>query len=133
MKKINPRCDVHMYPKIPNARFLFLWLQFLGDVVCFHPTIYDVQPDIFGDISMQQSPFGSIVFYLWYLEVAWSWRKIFVLMASGRLNIAHPILRSKKPRFKCKANIKYVNGILVPCYSRFWVQLHSGSLEHHMH
>jgi hypothetical protein len=62
MKKINPRCDIRMYPKIPNVRFLFLWLQFLGGVVCFHPTIHDVQLDIVGDISMQQSPFGSIVF-----------------------------------------------------------------------
>jgi hypothetical protein len=33
----NQRCDVHMYPKKPNANFLFLWLQFLGAIVCFHP------------------------------------------------------------------------------------------------
>jgi len=33
----NPRCDVHMYPKKPNAKFLCFWLQFLGGIVCFHP------------------------------------------------------------------------------------------------
>jgi hypothetical protein len=24
--KNNPRCDVHMYQKKPNAKFMFLWL-----------------------------------------------------------------------------------------------------------
>jgi hypothetical protein len=37
MSKNNPRCDVHMYKNKPNAKFLFLWLQLLKGVVCFHP------------------------------------------------------------------------------------------------
>jgi hypothetical protein len=37
MNKNNPRYDVRMYPKKPNAEFLFLWLQFLRGVMCFHP------------------------------------------------------------------------------------------------
>jgi hypothetical protein len=39
MNKNNARCDVHKYPKKPNAEFLFLWLQFLGGVVCFRPKV----------------------------------------------------------------------------------------------
>jgi hypothetical protein len=38
--------------------------------------------------------------------------------------------------FKCKAKInlyKFVSGTLAPYYSRFWVQFHSRSQEHHMH
>ncbi len=37
MNKNNPRCDVQLYLEKPNAKFLFLRLQFLGGVVCFHP------------------------------------------------------------------------------------------------
>jgi hypothetical protein len=28
---------------------------------------------------------------------------------------------------------KYTSGTFVSCYSGFWVQYHSGSLEHHKH
>jgi hypothetical protein len=49
--------------------------------------------------------------------------KIFVLMASGGLNIAHPILqfdvlRFKKPSsLKEKINLyKFISGTLAPCY-----------------
>jgi hypothetical protein len=37
---------------------------------------------------------------------------------------------------KCKAKInlyKSISGTPTPCYSGFWVQYHSGSLEHHKH
>jgi hypothetical protein len=33
-----------------------------------------------------------VICYLCYLEVAWSWKKIFMLMASGVLNVTHPNL-----------------------------------------
>jgi hypothetical protein len=36
MRQNDPRCDVHMYQNKPNAKKLFLWLQFLGGVGCFH-------------------------------------------------------------------------------------------------
>jgi hypothetical protein len=44
-----------------------------------------------------------VIFYFYYFEVAWNWRKIFVLMASGILNVTHPnmqfnVLHVKKPQ-----------------------------------
>jgi hypothetical protein len=38
--------------------------------------------------------------------------------------------------FKCKANInlyKFVIRTPIPCYSRFLIQFHTRSFEHHMH
>ncbi len=46
MNKNNARCDVHMYLKKPNVEFLFLWLQFLRDVMCFHPTLVMVWANV---------------------------------------------------------------------------------------
>jgi len=37
-------------------------------------------------------------------------------------------LKEKKINF-----YKYVSGIPIPCYSKFWVQFHTRSLEQHMH
>ncbi len=62
-------------------------------------------------------------------------------MASDRLNIAHLVtIRcsafKKTSGLKCKTKInlyKSINGIPIPCYSRFWVQFYTGSLEHHIH
>jgi hypothetical protein len=54
------------------------------------PTIV---PNNVKDICMHNCPLLLVICYLWYLEVAWNWRKIFVLMASGILNNAHPILQ----------------------------------------
>jgi hypothetical protein len=44
-----------------------------------------------------------VLVHLWYFEVAWSLKNIFILMANGRLNATHPVLlfdvlHSKKPR-----------------------------------
>jgi hypothetical protein len=44
-----------------------------------------------------------VICYLCYLKVAWSWKKIFVLMDSGVLDATHPnlqfdVLHSKKPQ-----------------------------------
>jgi len=44
MNKNNPRCDVHMNKKKPKAEFLFLWLQFLGGIMCFHLDVNFSQP-----------------------------------------------------------------------------------------
>jgi hypothetical protein len=83
-----------------------------------------------------------VIHCLCYLEVAWSWRKIFVLMASGILNIAHPnmqfnVLHSKKPwcsNAKQRSTFaKSVSGIPIPCYLGFWVEYHNKSFKHHKH
>jgi hypothetical protein len=34
----NPRCDVHALPKNLVVEILYVWLQFLGGLVCFHPS-----------------------------------------------------------------------------------------------
>lgn len=34
--KNNSRCDVHMLPKTLIVKRLKMWLQFLGDLMCFH-------------------------------------------------------------------------------------------------
>jgi len=36
MSKNDLGCDVHMYQEKPNAKNFYLWLQFLGGVMCFH-------------------------------------------------------------------------------------------------
>lgn len=56
--KKNPRRDVHMYSKKPNvhAKFIFLWLQFLGGVVCFH--LEDYQQINNGTIDIWSSNFN---------------------------------------------------------------------------
>jgi hypothetical protein len=40
MNKNNPRCNVHMHKKKPNAFFLCLWLNLRGGIMCFHPSWY---------------------------------------------------------------------------------------------
>jgi hypothetical protein len=72
-----------------------------------------------------------VICYLCYFKVAWSWKKIFVLMASGILNATHPNLQfnvftlQKTRLLKCKAKIniyKSVSGTLALCYLGFWVE-----------
>jgi hypothetical protein len=94
------------------------------------------------DVHVQQLPSSSSDSLPLLSWVAWSWRKIFVLMASGVLNIAHPnmqfnVLHSKKP-WCSNANqrstfTKSVSGIPIPCYLGFWVEYHNRSLKHHKH
>jgi hypothetical protein len=63
-------------------------------------------------------------------------------MASGILNVAHPILQFNVQHYKkpqCsnankKINLyKSINGTPAPSYLGLWVQYHSESLKHHKH
>jgi hypothetical protein len=36
--KNNLRCDVHTFPKNLIIKRLYMWLQFGGGLMCFHPT-----------------------------------------------------------------------------------------------
>ncbi len=40
----SPKCDVHTCQTKPNAKFLFLWLQFLGGVCAFTPHAATIYP-----------------------------------------------------------------------------------------
>jgi hypothetical protein len=62
-------------------------------ISCPWVTVPTIVPINVKDICMHNHPLLLIICYLWYLEVTWNWRNVFVLMAIGILNDADPILQ----------------------------------------
>jgi hypothetical protein len=42
-KQKSPKCDVYIYIRKLNVKMQYLWLQFLGAVMCFYPFQYYIK------------------------------------------------------------------------------------------
>jgi hypothetical protein len=118
-------------PKISNAKFLYLWLQFLGGVMCFHPILSS------GSLGCQRTifilelwvlmwntgrPFWSCYQELSHGKVLFSW-KIFGLLAIRELIMnAHPYILLLTLTLKIMSSLHTMG---LEAYTLFWALLHT--------